>query len=92
MSFALGVGRGAGCWCVFYTIDTIFFFIARRASSLALYPGEDVNGMSFHGVDEELLRRALRILVHQGKCEIFNSDNFSEDGIKFIEPKTDHLK
>jgi hypothetical protein len=83
------VGRGVGA--SFIRLIR-FFFIARRASSLALYPGEDVNGMSFHGVDEELLRRALRILVHQGKCEIFNSDNFSEDGIKFIEPKTDHLK
>ncbi|KAL3822657.1 hypothetical protein ACHAXA_001810 [Cyclostephanos tholiformis] len=49
-----------------------------------LHSGEDVNGMSFYGVDEELLRRALGILEQQGKCVIFNGDNFSGDGIKFF--------
>ena len=46
--------------------------------------GEDVNGMSFQGADEELLRRALGILEDQGKCEIFQGDSSSEDGIKFF--------
>ena len=46
--------------------------------------GEDVNGMSFQGADEELLRRALGILQDQGKCTIFQGETSSEDGIKFF--------
>lgn len=46
--------------------------------------GEDVNGMSFQGADEELLRRALSILEDQGKCAIFKGETSEEDGIKFF--------
>jgi len=49
-----------------------------------LHSGEDVNGMSFQGADEELLRRALGILEDQGKCTIFKGETSSEDGIKFF--------
>ncbi len=49
-----------------------------------LHSGEDVNGMSFQGADEELLRRALGILQDQGKCTIFKGETSSEDGIKFF--------
>eukprot|EP00980_Cylindrotheca_fusiformis_P004224 scaffold918_cov126-Cylindrotheca_fusiformis.AAC.3 len=49
-----------------------------------LHSGEDVNGMSFEGLDEELLRRALTILEDEGKCTIFKGDTSSEDGIKFF--------
>lgn len=49
-----------------------------------LHSGEDVNGMSFQGADEELLRRALGILERQGKCALFKGDTSSEDGIKFF--------
>lgn len=49
-----------------------------------LHSGEDVNGMSFQGADEELLRRSLSILEDQGKCTIFKGDTSSEDGIKFF--------
>lgn len=48
-----------------------------------LHSGEDVNGMSFQGADEELLRRALAILEEQGKCTIFKGETSDEDGIKF---------
>jgi ESCRT-II complex subunit VPS25 len=48
-----------------------------------LHSGEDINGMSFDGIDEELLRRALSILEKQGKCTIFKGDTSDEDGIKF---------
>lgn len=47
-------------------------------------PGEDVNGMSFQGADEELLRRALGILESQGKCAIFKGETSQEDGLKFF--------
>eukprot|EP00934_Nitzschia_sp_Nitz4_P008912 Nitzschia sp. Nitz4//scaffold72_size95085//83385//84208//NITZ4_004771-RA/size95085-augustus-gene-0.67-mRNA-1//1//CDS//3329557408//8902//frame0 len=49
-----------------------------------LHSGEDVHGMSFQGLDEELLRRALNILEEEGKCTIFNGETSSEDGIKFF--------
>ena len=48
------------------------------------FTGEDVNGMSFEGADEELLRRALSILEDQGKCTIFKGETSSDDGIKFF--------
>ena len=48
-----------------------------------LHSGEDVNGTSFEGVDEELLRRALKILEDRGKCTVFQGETSSEDGIKF---------
>lgn len=46
--------------------------------------GEDVNGMSFQGADEQLLRRALGILENQGKCAIFKGETSDEDGLKFF--------
>jgi ESCRT-II complex subunit VPS25 len=46
--------------------------------------GEDVNGMSFQGADEQLLRRALGILDSQGKCTIFKGETSEEDGLKFF--------
>lgn len=49
-----------------------------------LHSGEDVNGMSFEGVDEELLRRALGVLEGQEKCALFQGETSEEDGIKFF--------
>ena len=49
-----------------------------------LHSGEDVNGMSFQGADEELLRRALSMLEQRGKCTIFKGETSEEDGIKFF--------
>mmetsp|Transcript_5836 Transcript_5836/g.15829 ORF Transcript_5836/g.15829 Transcript_5836/m.15829 type:complete len:175 (-) Transcript_5836:374-898(-) len=49
-----------------------------------LHSGEDVNGMSFQGVDEDLLRRALSILEDEGRCALFKGDTSDEDGIKFL--------
>jgi len=49
-----------------------------------LHSGEDVNGMSFQGADEGLLRRALGILEGQGKCAVFRGETSEEDGIKFF--------
>ena len=49
-----------------------------------LHSGEDVHGMSFQGVDEELLRRALGVLEGMGKCTVFKGETSEEDGIKFF--------
>ena len=49
-----------------------------------LHSGEDLQGVSFNGIDEDILRTALSILEEQGKCTIFQGDTSSEDGIKFF--------
>jgi len=59
-------------------------YIGNICTVYELHSGEDVNGMSFQGADEELLRKALSILEEQGKCTIFNGESSSEDGIKFF--------
>eukprot|EP00521_Asterionellopsis_glacialis_P002415 CAMPEP_0195250504 /NCGR_PEP_ID=MMETSP0706-20130129/2735_1 /TAXON_ID=33640 /ORGANISM="Asterionellopsis glacialis, Strain CCMP134" /LENGTH=102 /DNA_ID=CAMNT_0040302479 /DNA_START=305 /DNA_END=613 /DNA_ORIENTATION=+ len=58
-------------------------FVGSVCTVYELHSGEDVNGMSFQGADEELLRRGLEILENQGKCTMFKGDTSSEDGIKF---------
>lgn len=59
-------------------------YINSIATLYELHSGEDVNGMSFEGADEALLRRALSILEDQGKCTIFKGETSDEDGIKFF--------
>lgn len=59
-------------------------YIGSVCTIYELHSGEDVNGMSFQGADEDLLRRALLILADQGKCTIFQGETSSEDGIKFF--------
>eukprot|EP00580_Thalassiosira_gravida_P019980 CAMPEP_0201662116 /NCGR_PEP_ID=MMETSP0494-20130426/4300_1 /ASSEMBLY_ACC=CAM_ASM_000839 /TAXON_ID=420259 /ORGANISM="Thalassiosira gravida, Strain GMp14c1" /LENGTH=178 /DNA_ID=CAMNT_0048140409 /DNA_START=20 /DNA_END=556 /DNA_ORIENTATION=+ len=59
-------------------------FVGSVCTVYELHSGEDVNGMSFQGADEELLRRALGILEDQGKCTMFQGETSSEDGIKFF--------
>jgi ESCRT-II complex subunit VPS25 len=49
-----------------------------------LHSGEDVDGASFEGADEELLRRAIAILEENGKCALFKGDTSDEDGVKFF--------
>jgi ESCRT-II complex subunit VPS25 len=59
-------------------------FVGSVCTLYELHSGEDNNGMSFQGADEELLRRALKILEDQGKCTIFQGETSQEDGIKFF--------
>lgn len=59
-------------------------FIKSVCTFYELHSGEDINGMSFEGADEQLLRKALTILESQGKCKIFKGDTSLEDGIKFF--------
>ena len=58
-------------------------YVGTVCTVYELHSGEDVNGMSFQGADEELLRRAIAILENQGRCTLFKGDTSSEDGIKF---------
>jgi len=59
-------------------------FIGSVCTIYELHSGEDVDGTSFQGADEELFRRALAILEEQGKCVVFKGETSSEDGIKFF--------
>lgn len=59
-------------------------FVNGVCTVFELHSGEDVNGMSFQGADEELLRRALGILEDQGKCTVFKGETSQDDGIKFF--------
>jgi len=59
-------------------------FVGSVCTVYELHSGEDVNGMSFQGADEEILRRALAILESRGQCTIFKGETSSEDGIKFF--------
>lgn len=49
-----------------------------------LSAGEDIEGASFEGADEDVIRRALKILEDQGKCAVFKGETSDEDGVKFF--------
>ncbi len=73
----------SGTYLLLYLhICSILIYIMKHL--LPKYLGEDNNGMSFQGADEELLRRGLAILERQGKCTMFKGETSEEDGIKFF--------
>ncbi|RYP14530.1 hypothetical protein DL765_006306 [Monosporascus sp. GIB2] len=58
---------------------------AQRGVVFTLYElteGEDTRGASFHGLDPELLQKALQVLVKRGKAQIFGQED--QRGIKFF--------
>jgi len=59
-------------------------FVGQVCTLYELHSGEDVDGASFEGADEELLRRAIAILEENGKCALFKGDTSDEDGVKFF--------
>ncbi|GMH74599.1 hypothetical protein TrRE_jg6680 [Triparma retinervis] len=59
-------------------------FIGQVCTLYELSAGEDAEGASFEGADDELIRRALKILEDQGQCTIFKGDTSEEDGVKFF--------
>ncbi len=92
-----GEGRaepdGAGGWLVFWRrpdewaglleawVDTT----AQRGSVLTLYElaeGEATRGTDLHGLDRDVLLRALGVLVKKGRAEIFGADD--SQGVKFF--------
>ncbi|GMH74998.1 hypothetical protein TL16_g06618, partial [Triparma laevis f. inornata] len=58
-------------------------FIGQVCTLYELSSGEDSEGASFQGADEELIRRALAILEDRGQVAIFKGDTSEEDGVKF---------
>ena len=59
-------------------------FIGTVCTLYEIHSGEDSEGMSFEGADEELIRRALGVLEDRGQCKIFKGETSEEDGIKFF--------
>ncbi|KAI0839853.1 ESCRT-II complex, vps25 subunit [Hypoxylon sp. FL0890] len=58
---------------------------AQKNSVLTLYElteGEGTRGTEFHGLDPELLQKALQVLVKRGKAQIFGQED--QQGVKFF--------
>jgi ESCRT-II complex subunit VPS25 len=47
-----------------------------------LVEGDGTRGSEFHGMDQELLRKALNVLVKQGKAQVFGQEDSL--GVKFF--------
>ncbi|KAI0903990.1 ESCRT-II complex subunit-domain-containing protein [Ustulina deusta] len=58
---------------------------AQKGTVLTLYElsqGEDTTGTEFHGLDLELLQKALQVLVKRNKAQIFGQED--QLGVKFF--------
>ncbi|KAI0870934.1 ESCRT-II complex subunit-domain-containing protein [Hypoxylon argillaceum] len=58
---------------------------AQKGAVLTLYElsqGEDTTGTEFHGLDLELLQKALQVLVKRNKAQIFGQED--QLGVKFF--------
>lgn len=49
-----------------------------------LHSGEDMVGTAFEGMEEWIIRRALRILEDNGKVVVYEGSTPDEDGVKFL--------
>ena len=49
-----------------------------------LHSGEDTMNEEFHGIDINVLQKALRVLERRGKAQIFVAENPQEEGVKFF--------
>ncbi|KAI5866191.1 ESCRT-II complex, vps25 subunit [Durotheca rogersii] len=58
---------------------------AQKGTVLTLYEltdGEATRGTEFHGLDTDLLQKALQVLVKRGKAQIFGQED--QQGVKFF--------
>ncbi|KAI2628856.1 ESCRT-II complex, vps25 subunit [Hypoxylon sp. NC1633] len=58
---------------------------AQKGTVLTLYElteGEATRGTEFHGLDPDLLQKALQVLVKRGKAQIFGQED--QQGVKFF--------
>ncbi|KAK2590962.1 hypothetical protein QQS21_011358 [Conoideocrella luteorostrata] len=66
-------------------IETYVEDTAQKGSVLTVYElseGEGTKGTELHGMDNEVLLKALNVLVKKGKAQIFGSDD--SPGVKFF--------
>ncbi|KAI0391934.1 ESCRT-II complex, vps25 subunit [Xylariaceae sp. FL0594] len=91
-SGSVGAGSGDVVWIFWKTPEEWAALVeawvdetAQKGAVLTLYElceGEDTRGTEFHGLDPELLQRALQVLVKRGKAQIFGQDD--RLGVKFF--------
>ncbi|KAK6613760.1 vacuolar protein-sorting-associated protein [Botrytis cinerea] len=89
-----GNGKVGGdiCWVWWRKVDEWARVIedwvdetGQRGSVLTLYElveGEGGRGAEFHGLDTEILQKALAILVKRGKAQVFGQED--QQGVKFF--------
>ncbi|KAH9907398.1 ESCRT-II complex, vps25 subunit [Xylariomycetidae sp. FL2044] len=87
-----GAGGGDVVWVYWKTpeewADLVEAWVedtAQKGAVLTLYElteGEGTRGTEFHGMDPEILQKALQILVKRGKAQIFGQEN--SQGVKFF--------
>lgn len=90
---AKGGGKEGGVFWVFWKrpeewADVVMEWVEEKGQKntvLTLYElmsGEVSVGQDFHGMDAELLRRSLNVLVKRGKAQVFGSED--QQGVKFF--------
>lgn len=84
--------RSSSCWVYWKTLaewaDLIYAWVdetGQKGAVLTVYElreGEGVQNKEWQGMDEELLRKALGVLVKRGKAQIFGQEETA--GVKFF--------
>lgn len=84
--------RSASCWVFWRTLaewaDLIYGWVdetGQKGSVLTVYElreGEAVGGKEWVGMEEEMLRKVLGVLVKKGRAQVFGLDE--EAGVKFF--------
>ncbi|KAI1777051.1 ESCRT-II complex, vps25 subunit [Hypoxylon cercidicola] len=90
-----GAGSGGGgdvFWVYWRTLEEWAGLVedwvedtAQKGTVLTLYElteGEGTRGTEFHGLDPDLLQKALQVLVKRGKAQIFGQED--QQGVKFF--------
>lgn len=88
-----GGGKEGGSFWVFWKrpeewADVVAGWVEETGQKnmvLTLYElvdGEMTKGQEFHGMDAELFRRSLNVLVKRGKAQVFGSED--QQGVKFF--------
>lgn len=70
--------------------DMIFSWVNKNGMTdtvctlYELHSGDDTVKEEFHGIDINVLRKALQALESRGKAQIFSAENPQEEGVKFF--------
>ncbi|KAI0155308.1 ESCRT-II complex, vps25 subunit [Xylariaceae sp. FL1272] len=88
-----GKGDGGDVWYIYWRtpeewaslLESYVEDTAQKGAVLTLYEivnAEGGRGSEFHGLDAEILQKALQVLVKRGKAQIFGQDD--QLGVKFF--------
>lgn len=70
--------------------DKIFSWVDKNGMTdtvctlYELHSGDDTVNEEFHGIDINVLRKALQALERRGKAQLFSAENPEEEGVKFF--------